>query len=273
MVMVVLEVDVVDPPGLHPVQVVGEVAARLPRCGWLVVLGGVGVWGGYLRESSILDAVSRFLADRVFGVQRREILSADLAGLDDRAACQRQAERVRLQRVVAELARRQTSVLRQAQDGDPDDPFAQGLRTTYNELEAQRRATLTSIADLDAADEGEVDMPSAHDLALLDALPYLKLNLAEAPEDQLRHLFETLQLAVRLIDDTNEVKIGIRLPADDLLLISSQAERITQAMPSIDKMPVQRVGGAREDAVRISPGALLRNSENQPLTTRYPVRG
>ncbi|MBB4682912.1 hypothetical protein [Amycolatopsis jiangsuensis] len=63
------------------------------------------------------------------------------------------AGRERLHRVLSELTRRQTSALRQAQDGEPDAPFTQGLRTTYNELEAQKKTAQAAIADLDAADE------------------------------------------------------------------------------------------------------------------------
>ncbi|HEY0691758.1 MAG TPA: hypothetical protein VGD71_22285 [Kribbella sp.] len=44
--------------------------------------------------------------------------------------------------------------MRQAQDCAPDDPFGQGLRQTYNDLETERRTTLATLAELDAA-EGE----------------------------------------------------------------------------------------------------------------------
>ena len=125
----------------------------------------------YLREDALLDAVSRFFTDRVFGPHRREILAADLDGIDDRATRERQHERERLQRVLADTARRQNSILRQAQDGDPNDPFTRGLRQTYNDLETQKKATLATITTLDAADHTEPGQPSAHDAALLDSLP------------------------------------------------------------------------------------------------------
>ena len=47
----------------------------------------------YIREDDVLDAVSRFFADRVFGPHRRAILAADLVGVDDRATEARQADR------------------------------------------------------------------------------------------------------------------------------------------------------------------------------------
>src|SRR5437870_2658402 len=124
----------------------------------------------YIREQAILDAVSRFFADRVFGPHRREILAADLDTIDDRATRQRQAERERLQLVLADIARRQNSLLRQAQDGDPDDPFTKGLRGSYNELETQKKTTQAAIAELDTAGAAEPARPSATDADLLDAL-------------------------------------------------------------------------------------------------------
>ncbi|MGW4828313.1 hypothetical protein [Amycolatopsis sp. SB7-3] len=85
--------------------------------------------------------------------------------------------------------------------------------------------------------------------------PFLTLNLANAPEEHLRRLFEIVQLAVRLVDDSDEVKIEARLPAHDLPHIADQAVRTIQSMPSAQEVPAQRVYGAPVDAVRVSSGA------------------
>jgi hypothetical protein len=208
----------------------------------------------YVREDAVLDAVARFFADRVFGTDRRVLLAADLAGVDDRATRERQTERERLQRILADIARRQNSIMRQAQDGDPDDPFTKALRGSYNDLDAEKTATLAAIAGLDAADETEPGRPGIQDTALLDALPYLALNLADAPEPLLRKLFEITQLAVRMHDDGDRATVIIRLPADQLPDIAHAAERITEIMPSTQEAPAQTAGAACVDAVR-APGA------------------
>jgi site-specific DNA recombinase len=205
----------------------------------------------YIREDALLDAVSRFFADRVLGPHRRDVLAADLEGLDDRATHERHAERERRQRVVADVARRQNSVLRQAQDGDPDDPFTKALRGTYNDLEAEKTAALAAIAQLD---ETKPDRPSATDMDLLDTLPYLALNLVHAPEPLLRTLFELTQLAVRLHEDSGQVTITIKLPADQLPDIVHAAERITDTMPSTQETPAQPAD-ACVDAVRVPAAA------------------
>jgi site-specific DNA recombinase len=214
----------------------------------------------YLRERGVLDALALFFADRVFGHQRRDILAADLAGIDDQAARQRQAERERLQRAVADVARRQNSILRQAQEGDPGDPFTKALRSTFNDLDAEKTAALGAIAQLDATDDAEPGHPGAADMALLDALPYLALNLADAPEPLLRRLFEVTQLAVRLHDDGDHMTISIKLPADQLPEISQAAERITDTMITTQETPAQTAGAACVDAVR-APGGTTKGWE------------
>ncbi|MEA5364178.1 hypothetical protein VA596_31920 [Amycolatopsis sp., V23-08] len=78
--------------------------------------------------------------------------------------------------------------MRQAREGDPDDPFTQGLRQSYNDLEREKKASLSAIAELDEADEKTA--PVAADLSRLDALPYLAVHLARAPRDLLYELFE-----------------------------------------------------------------------------------
>ncbi len=170
----------------------------------------------YIREDAVLDAVSKFFADRVFGEQRRDLLAADLTEVDDRAARQRHTEQQRLQRIIEDIARRQDAVLRQAQDGEPDDVFTKALRGTYNDLETQKANAVATIALLDTTDPATPHRAAPADTALLDALPYLTLNLAKAPEPLLRRLFEVTQLNIRLHDDGDRVTITIKLPEDGL---------------------------------------------------------
>jgi hypothetical protein len=206
----------------------------------------------YIREDLILEAVSDFYTDRVFGPHRRDLLVADLATVDDRESRQREADRERFQRALADLARRQNNVMRQAQDLEPDDPFAQGLRQTYNDLDADRRATLAALAELDAAEHAAPARPSAADAGLLDALPYLTLKLAEAPEPMLRGLFEITHLTVQLHPDSDDVTITIRLPAEELYQIADTAERITNTMTA-PELPGQQDRHSCADAVRAPP--------------------
>ncbi|WP_265934325.1 recombinase family protein [Actinacidiphila acididurans] len=216
----------------------------------------------YIGESAILDAVSAFYADRVFGPDRRELFAADLATSDDRAARQRDAERERWRRTLADLTRRQDNLIRQAQDSAPDDPFARRLRESYNDLEQQRTAALEAIAGLDAADAEEPARPSADAVGLLDALPYVAMNLTDAPEPLLQRLFELTQLTVRLHADSDDLTLTITLPADYLPDLALMAERITTAMPAHTRSPLKGpkggvAVGAAQGAHASGPGQGL----------------
>lgn len=226
----------------------------------------------YIREDAIMDVVSRFFADRVFGENRRAILDADLSTVDDRAERERQAERERLQRVLADVVRRQNSVMRQAQDGDPDDPFTRALRTTYNELDAERTATLGAIGALDIAVDAQPAHPTAADIALLDSLPYLAANLTSAPEPLLRRLFEVMHLSVLLSNDGDFVLISVVIPGDDIPIIVAAAEQMCDATGEV---PGQRASGeACDDAVR-APGATRTHTGRilSPLPLPIGLRG
>lgn len=215
----------------------------------------------YIGEAALLDAVSAFYGDRVFGPHRRELLTAEIASADDRATREREAERERLQRSLTDLDRRQANVLRQAQDCEPGDPFAQGLRRTYNELEEQRKTALAKIADLDEADAAEPARPTADAAELLDALPYLVLNLTDAPEPLQRRLYEITQLTVRLHTDSDHATISIRLPADQLPAITAAAAGIHQ---QTHRPVTSKVTGRSVDPVR----APCRVRTDDPRFTR-----
>ncbi len=126
---------------------------------------------------------------------------------------------------------------------------------TYNDLEAERRTALAAVAELDAAEQAGPPRPTAEDVDLLDALPYLTLNLTEAPDRLLRELFAITHLTVRLHPDSDDVTITIRLPATELPVIAEAAERITNTMDTAQETPAQNAGATRADAVR-APGAI-----------------
>ncbi|RSN26765.1 hypothetical protein DMC61_25155 [Amycolatopsis sp. WAC 04169] len=105
-----------------------------------------------------LDAVGRFFADRIFGLDRTSIPEADLATVDDSA----------------EQAR--------TEDGAPDDPFTKALRQSFNEPAASKNTVQAEVAQLDAQSIETPAPPKPSDLSLLDAVPYLPVNLAGAPQ-------------------------------------------------------------------------------------------
>ena len=82
------------------------------------------------------------------------------------------------------------------------------------------------MADLDAADAAEPARPNAGDVTLLDQLPYLRLNLAQAPEPLLRALFEATRLTIDLHEHSDDATITVTLPTDDLPAIANAAHNL-----------------------------------------------
>jgi site-specific DNA recombinase len=72
--------------------------------------------------------------------------------------------------------------------------------------------------------------PSDKALSLLDALPYLAVNLAKAPEELLRTLFDVVQLSVQVHDEGEHATMTITLPADQVSEVAGTAERIGDQM-------------------------------------------
>lgn len=106
-------------------------------------------------------------------------------------------------------------------------------------MEAERTAALAAISHL-GVESGSEALP---DVELLDGLPYVALNLVNAPEPLLRRLFKITQMEVRLHGGSDDVTITIRLPGDQLPAIAQAAERLRTQEP-----PGQGLGGSWADA-------------------------
>ncbi len=225
----------------------------------------------YVREDAVAEAVAQFLTDRVFGQERVRLLLGEASSADKVAAEERLRKRASLERAIADVEKRQQSVLLQAQSGDPDDPFTRGLRATYNGLEAEKKAIFTQIEALDAEAASQPELPGPNEAALLDALPLLALKLAAAPPELLRRLFEVLRLEVRLLDD-DHVEIAITLPAGDVPDVAEVAERITDQMT--DTQAAQTSALACVDVVR-APGEIRTHTGRvlNPLPLPVGLRG
>ena len=105
------------------------------------------------------------------------------------------------------------------------------MRESYNDLEEQRAAALSKITELEALDGARPKRPESDDIALLDALPYLRFNLAQAPEELLARLFEVVQLNVMLNIESDEATITITLPAEMLSAVADAAEGSKRLCP------------------------------------------
>lgn len=152
------------------------------------------------------------------------------------------------------IERRQAAILRQAMDGQPDNPFTKALRATYNELDAEKAAAEAALAA--SAKTTETVRPAQENLELLDALPYLAVHLLEAPEDLLRPLFEVTRLQVRLHGAGGRATISIHLPADRLADVADAAGGLA------------RTDDERADCVRAPDGVRTRTLS---ILSRLPL--
>ncbi len=173
----------------------------------------------YMREDLIMAEVSRFFAERVFGPNRRELFLAALDTADDAASRDREEQRQRLRRRLADIASKQDNVLGQAESADPTDPFVQGLRQRYNALETERLALVGTLDGLDEIERDQPDRPHASQADLLDALPHLALNLHRAPAELLDRLFDLTQLTIQVHYAADEATLKVVLPAENVTAI------------------------------------------------------
>lgn len=186
----------------------------------------------YMREDLIIAAVDEFFSTRVFGEARHEIFVAELDQAGDEERQQREEQRQRLQRKVADIARKQDNVLRQVEDGDPADSFTQGLRNRYNDLESERCAVLATIAELDEKEAQEPAKPSRDSVGLLEALPRLKANLRRAPEGLLTRLFDLTQLTIQVHYKTGEATLKVTLPEEHISAVAEAASELEDEVPA-----------------------------------------
>jgi hypothetical protein len=224
----------------------------------------------YLREDALLDAITEFYTERLFGPDRAALLAADIADTDHHATHALAAERAKLERQLTDITRRQDSLLRQAQTADPDDPFSRALRASYNELDANKNTTLALIADLDARVAEHPDPPGADTAALIDELSQLTLRLRDAPQPLLANLFQVTQLTVQHHDD-NRATITATLPAHDVDNIAHAAHHIRQSNsgPTSQNPGVNAVRAP--GATRTHTGRILRASGELALTCDEPL--
>ncbi len=145
--------------------------------------------------------------------------------------------------------------VRQPRPADPataDQPVRRRILDAYRAATTGAAPTNTSAIPrpYTSAKAPYPDRPGTADIALLDALPYLTLHLADAPEPLLRRLFEITQLDIRSHNDRDQVTITITLPADQLPDIAHAAGRITNIMPPTQQTPAHTAEVACVDAVR-----------------------
>lgn len=188
-------------PGLNNRGLVAERFADHPSSVWV-------------REDHLLAGTGAFFAARVFGPHRREQLAADFDALHETAATGRASALRAAHRALADIEHKQGRLVHSLESNDDPDGILFGrIRDRLSALEAERRAKIVRIAEL----EKEQAAAAQHDVSLLDRLPVLDVHdLWEYPDDKLRPLLDAFRLELRVNKLDGDVQIRVVL-TDDLV--------------------------------------------------------
>lgn len=168
----------------------------------------------YVNEAALLNAVASLFADRILPPHMGSVLAADLHAILGANMRIRHEERAELESTLADISRRQEVTLQRAQECGPHDPFGQGLRASYNNLEEQRQATIRLIDDLGADSVDRATAVRDNVTNLLKLSTYLAQNLASAPQRLLLRLLELTRLTIQLSEVGLDFELSVVLPAD-----------------------------------------------------------
>jgi hypothetical protein len=129
-----------------------------------------------VREEPVLDAITGFYAERVFGPDRTALLAAIIPATTAAQIARTTARTKALRKKLDKIDVAETALITELETpADPDDPAAQALRNRirarFTELYTERTAINADLAALEATVAEPVDDPT-----LLDELPILGTN-------------------------------------------------------------------------------------------------
>lgn len=145
----------------------------------------------WIPETGILEGLSTFLADRIFGPYRRQLLTETLDQMDADAQSAREIRAASLRRAVTETETKSKRLLRSLELVDnPDQCFIRDLNERRAELHGQQLDLERQLARL------ETEIQETPNPDLLSGLPVTSIDLTALPDALSRHLFEALRLEI-----------------------------------------------------------------------------
>jgi site-specific DNA recombinase len=191
-----------------------------PKPGY-VPPGHNGAASAYLREDHLLDGLSEFLATRVFGSYRENLLDASLRELDDAARHDHQRQVTAVRRAISDNEARSKRLLRNFElVEEPDQELIKDINARRAELRAERAHLNDQLADLQ---EQTAQAPNPE---LLARLPVTPVDLTGMPDEVSRQLFEALRLEMVYDHERHQVAARVTLTGDTIDTVS----RTTQAV-------------------------------------------
>ncbi len=169
----------------------------------------------WVRESNLLEGLTSFLADHVFGPYRRHLLDAGLRTIDETAHKERQKRIAALRRSITETDTKSKRLVRSLEiTDDVDQAFIRDINERRAELRSHRESLEHQLAD--AQDQ----VQRAPNPALLDHLPISAIDLTELPDELSRQLFESLRLEILYDYNTRTATCRVTLLGDTIDAVS-----------------------------------------------------
>jgi site-specific DNA recombinase len=163
-----------------------------------------------IRHETIMAAITGFLDQWVFGHDRAAMLAVQIPAASAEQAAARQRQEVHLAAELARIATAQaglfTELERLGADTSPaTQAYRQRIQARHAELHDEHTRTQAQLDDLAAA--GIPDQ----DPALLDELPYLAGQLADAPADLVEALISALDIQILYRPEQDQATIWATL--------------------------------------------------------------
>jgi site-specific DNA recombinase len=215
----------------------------------------------WLREDILLDGLSGFLSQRIFGSGRQYLLNASLKAMDTARQRERQQQRAALSRAIADNKTRSRNLIRSLEaTEEPDQELIRDVNERRAELRAERARLEAELAGLDE------ELAKAPNPALLDQLPVSPVGLSELPDDISRRLFEALRLEISFDHEHEQVTFIITLTGDTIDVVRQIAEAaiLPFRRPGTSNAPNGQHAGESGPAARQSVDGGLFPSASRP---------
>jgi DNA invertase Pin-like site-specific DNA recombinase len=201
-------------------------------------------------EVPLIGFLGDFFNTRLLGPDRAEFLAASMTDLDQDTGTEYARRVAALDRQITDLTSKQARLLRQAEDAEPGDPFAAGLRARYNELDVQRRDAEQQRAALAEQPPPPSPATAQH---LLARLPIASLDPTGLPDEILRGLCDAFRISISYDRDTRRVRYTAEIEAGT---ISHLRQRLATPQLQICDVHLTSQNANRQVRVAGSPLSL-----------------
>ena len=184
----------------------------------------------WVREEPVVEGLSEFLADRIFGQYRRDLLASSLTTGGDSDSNDRDRRIATLERSLADNERRRRSLIRNLELVDDQENPDPDLKHDFAERRAELRAERTKFER--ELEDLRDQVRQAPNPALLGLLPVGAVDLVRLPDEISRRLFAALRLEIRYNRDTRTARCRVTLYGDTARSVAKIGSSIVGSKPT-----------------------------------------